>query len=61
MTSNSTLRILEELRKNSKGDKELQLFLESILSEEIKGRHRWREYYNDKLEEYIKDWDDYEN
>jgi hypothetical protein len=61
MASTSTIRILEDLRKNCQEDKNLQLFLEAILSEEIKGKHRWREYYKKTLDEFIGDWDRYED
>lgn len=61
MASNSTLKILDGLRKNCKEDTNLRLFLEAILSEEIKGAYFWRDYYKNYLEEYVKDWDDNED
>lgn len=59
--ANSTLKILDSLRKNCNDDKNLQMFLESILSEEIKGKYFWRDYYNTTLDEYVRDWDDHED
>lgn len=56
MTANSTLRILEGLRKNCKDDDNLKKFLEIILSEEIKGEYFWRDYYNNALETSIQGW-----
>ncbi len=57
MTSNSTIRILDGLKKNSKNDKNLRIFLEIILSEEIKGRYFWRDYYHKELENSLKGWE----
>lgn len=61
MAGNSTLRILDGLRADCKNDENLKSFLESILSEEIKGKRLWRDYYNKFLNKSIGGWTDNED